>query len=953
MNHHSSTSDALHAETARLRLLANLAITGQAPDETISALAAAAASLFATPIALVTLVDELRVHLYARSGFESADAPRQDSFCTHALATGQQLIVEDATQDARFAANPYVTGPEGIRFYAGQPLVVHGQEIGTLCILDRKARRFSDSQSEALRGLALAVQSHIEQSYELRQSQTNEARLQDFVLASADFLWECDLGLQITWRSDTGTTSCGAAPLGEVGERIPDAVVLDALGTPHPHHLRLHTLFSLQLSFNDRIVELGNATQFTNWSISAVPIWGQDGRMKGWRGAAEDVTHSIANARRAALMDERLKLTAKNLPGVVYQFELSRQGRAAFAYLSEALVDLCDLEPRAVEDNVDLVFERIHPDDHALIRESILTSARTLRPLDIRYRILHPRRGLRWLEGRATPTALADGTVRWHGFINDVTDQQRTQSTLDETRRRLDMALSVMDLGVIVVDPVDLRVCLDARACAAHGVPASDSPVPLAWWTQTMDPQDAAAIADQLQRLERTEEKTKTHYTLHTASGSRRFEMHMEHHRGIGKIVCVTRDVTEREEAQRALIAAHALIESRKSQVEFLSRVSHELRTPLNAILGFTDLLKQDRLPGLAPKHAFWIDQVQFGGRHLLSLVEDILDLTRVDSGRHDLKHERIPAHDLIADCMKLLQPLAAPSGIEVRLSPLSHDAVLCADGRAMRQVLVNVLANAIKYNVERGQVQLSVSRSAGTCVISVSDDGPGIVPEALARIFTPFERLGAERSPVRGSGLGLAIAKSLTEAMGGTISVSSQVGKGTVVCIAVPAAEATAPAAAPLPPAPALRAPTLAPAPAPRGEPPVQAPLRLRALYVEDEPINALLMGALFARLDDWELTHHENPHEAIADFSRSTPDLVLMDLHMPALSGFDVLARMQALPGAAYVPFVAVSADAQPLQREQCLDAGFSEFWPKPLDISFIQARLAELGHTIRETT
>lgn len=945
-------SEVQHAELARLRLLANLAITGQAPDDTITALTAAAASLFGTPIALVTLVDELRVHLYARSGFDAPGSSRRDSFCTHALGTGQQLIVEDATQDARFAANPFVTGPQGIRFYAGQPLVVHGHEIGTLCILDRKARRFSESQSEALRGLALAVQSHIEQAFELRQSQTNEARLQDFVLASADFLWECDPQLQVTWRSDTGTASRAETPLAEPGARIPDAVVLDAVGNPHPHHLRLHTLFELQLSFHDRIVELGGEAQGACWSISAVPIWGQDGRLQGWRGAAEEVTHSISNARRAALMDERLKLTAKNLPGVVYQFELSPGGRAVFSYVSEALIDLCDLDPRAVEDNVDLVFERIHPDDHGPVRDAVLRSARTLHALDIRYRILHPRRGLRWLEGRATPGALPDGTVRWHGFINDVTDQHRTQSALDETRRRLDMALSVMDLGVIVVDPVERSVCLDARASAAHGVTDTDMPVPLAWWTQTLAPTDAADITERILTLACTEEKTKVQYTLHTAGGPQQIEMHMEHHRGAGKIVCVTRDVTQRDEAQRALIAAHALIESRKSQLEFLSRVSHELRTPLNAILGFTDLLKQDQHPGLAPKHAFWIDQVQFGGRHLLSLVEDILDLTRVDSGRHDLELAPVQAHDLIADCVKLLHPLAVPAGIDVRLSPLSEDGRLLADGRAIRQVLVNVLANAIKYNLERGQVQVTVSRSADQYVIAVRDDGPGIAPEGLARLFTPFERLGAERSPVRGSGLGLAIAKSLTEAMGGSISVSSQIGRGTEVCIALPAAEPTALPSVPQPGPHALAGTPPSAGPAGIDRHPAPVDTRLKAVYVEDEPINAILMAALFDQLDDWELTHFDNPHEALGNFHRRRPDLVLLDLHMPALSGLDVLARMQTLPGGADVPFVAVSADAQPLQRQKCLDAGFREFWPKPLDIGFIRTRLQSLSGAIRAT-
>ena len=506
------------------------------------------------------------------------------------------------------------------------------------------------------------------------------------------------------------------------------------------------------------------------------------------------------------------------------------------------------------------------------------------------------------------------------------------------------MALSVMDLGVIVVDPNDLSVCLDARSSFDHGVMNFDIPVPLQWWTQTMDAEDAGAIANLLATLKDTDEKAKTNYTLVTGVGPRRFEMHMEHHRGINKIVCVTRDVTERDEAQRALIAAHALIESRKNQVEFLSRVSHELRTPLNAILGFTDLLKQDTQPTLASKHAFWIDQVQFGGRHLLSLVEDVLDLTRVESGKHDLRIERIRAHDPISDCLKLMQSIAEPSGVEVRLSPLSEDCVLLADSRAMRQILVNIVGNAIKYNLERGSVLLTASHADDTCIITVSDDGPGISPEGLERIFTPFERLGAERSHVRGSGLGLAIAKSLTEAMDGSISVSSQVGVGTIVCIAIPLAEPMSRTAKPQ-----LTA---------SGHTDVQPSVldneatyaaeekRLRAIYVEDEPINAILMQAVFDQLDDWELVHFDNPHEAIGQFRRAMPDLVLLDLHMPVLPGLDVLTKMLTIPGASQVPFIAVSADAQPLQREQCLSAGFSEFWPKPLDIKDIQSRLGELS-------
>ena len=392
-------------------------------------------------------------------------------------------------------------------------------------------------------------------------------------------------------------------------------------------------------------------------------------------------------------------------------------------------------------------------------------------------------------------------------------------------------------------------------------------------------------------------------------------------------------DVTDAHVAEEALReSARARAES-EAKTQFLSRMSHELRTPLNAVLGFTQLMKLS--PEAPPaERERWLDHVDEAGRHLLALIDDVLDLARADVGQLRLAMQPTPADEVVASTLPLVSTAASDREVVLHVET-GPRTVLLGDPVRLRQVLLNLLSNAIKYNRRGGRVWVTTSQADGEGVIRVTDEGPGLTPAQIGELFRPFHRLGAERSGVEGTGIGLSIAKMLVDHMGGRIGVHSEPAQGCTFEVRLPLA------------ADASLAPPVSPAPAPADAVslPAAAAVPSRVLYVEDNAVNAMLLTELLRPRPDLVLRVAETALAGIDAAREWRPDAVLVDMRLPDGDGFTVLRALREMPGLADVPCVVLSASAMPDEVAAARAAGFDAYWTKPIQLDTFVRELRAL--------
>lgn len=376
------------------------------------------------------------------------------------------------------------------------------------------------------------------------------------------------------------------------------------------------------------------------------------------------------------------------------------------------------------------------------------------------------------------------------------------------------------------------------------------------------------------------------------------------------------------EQGQRQ--ARESAEEANRSKSEFLSRMSHELRTPLNAVLGFGQLLELDELN---PSQQESVEQIIKGGRHLLELINEVLDISRIETGSLPLSPEPVLVSDLVHDTIALMRPLADHRHIHIVGDQSSTASIhVLADRQRLKQVMLNLVANAIKYNHEGGTVSVSCEAvDPDQLRIHVSDTGPGIRPEHLDDLFVPFERLGAERTDIEGAGVGLALSRRLTEAMGGTLNVASTYGEGSRFSVQLTVVEG---------PLEQFERVT-GTAPESLGGVAAGSDLRHKILYIEDNIANVRLVERVFQRRDDVDVIAAMQGRLGVALAREHRPALILLDLHMPDINGDEVLRQLREDPATATTPVVIVSADATAGQIERLLAEGATGYLTKPLDL------------------
>jgi PAS domain S-box-containing protein len=529
-----------------------------------------------------------------------------------------------------------------------------------------------------------------------------------------------------------------------------------------------------------------------------------DGQVLFYEGTVEDITDRVRDREALRRSEQQLRQIVDLVPGVSYRVLTSADGVSTVDFISPNVEDMLGLKAEALLADSRAVHRLRHPDDQARVAAEIREAFDAQRPLDVEYRILRPDGREVWIQQTNRLAPPEHGCEVRIGLLLDITARKCAEAGLRDNSELWKRALESSGDGVWDWHIAQGIEQLSPACKALYGFEPDELP-------DTPDALDSRTHPDDLPGMRQARED---HFAGRTARYVNEHRVQCKDgqwkwilSRGIViardasgrplRMIGTHTDVTARRQAEDLRIARDRAEAADLAKSQFLSRVSHELRTPLNAIMGFSQLLELET--SLPPRQRGWVQQVLGAGHHLLGLMDDILDLSSAQTGELRVVLQAVELAPLLAEVGDLLGASAEAAGLVLRPQPLAAAAPaglrLNVDRKRLKQVLVNLLANAIKYHHRAGQpaqggwVRLRVATEGGDCLLHVVDNGPGLTESQCARLFRPFERLGAQGGPVPGSGLGLALSRQLTEAMGGQIGVSSRLGEGSTFTVRLPIA--------------------------------------------------------------------------------------------------------------------------------------------------------------------
>ena len=667
------------------------------------------------------------------------------------------------------------------------------------------------------------------------------------------------------------------------------------------------------------------------------------GRAVAFLGVALDITERQAQRRRADEMGRRFE-TVTRAAGIGHWIHEPGQDRP---FWSDQLRAMHGLEPQAPEPTLQEWLERFaHPDDAPRIKDSTVRWLKSgQESLVLGFRARRADGEVREILAHSQLEASDHGPLLF-GVVIDLTERRRSELALKGAQDRVALAARAAGLGTWEQDLASGSVLWDEQMWRLRG--RAPLPVPM-----TPAERQACVHPEDRSRAERMTQEALTSgnivehefrvlwpdNSVHWLA-SRSMDVHetgadgsSQRHR-----IGVNWDVTDIRTAATVRQEREIALRESASKSKFLARMSHELRTPLNAVLGFAQLLLADET-GSDPESALRqrrLEHIRSAGQHLLTLINDVLNLSALEGGEVLIKLAPVDLQALVEQTLPMVASLQELQQVNVEQGAL--DLHLMADATRLRQVLLNLLSNALKYNRPGGSVRIEALRRGSSVLLRVTDTGRGMSDEQLRHLFEPFNRLGADRGEIEGTGIGLAIVKALVERMGGSVHVDSRQGAGTVFELRL--AAAVSPLSPPSTPAqaPAFQAPAAAgAAPAAAGQ--------HRVLYIEDNPVNALIISELLARRKDLSLHVAIDGASGVRQAQELLPDLILLDMQLPDFDGFEVLRQLRAEPRTAGIRCIALSANAMPADIQRARSAGLSDYWTKPLDFKAFMAALDTL--------
>ena len=547
---------------------------------------------------------------------------------------------------------------------------------------------------------------------------------------------------------------------------------------------------------------------------------------------------------------------------------------------------------------------------------------------DAEFRVRWPDGSLHWLWSKGRVYFDNQGRpIRIAGIQVDVTARREATDALQRSEQRLQLALRASSDGLWDFDLRTQQPYYSPRWLQMVGLPETPSPPDGQLWLSLCHRDDVDRVRETLSRILAGRQETyEFEFRLMHRDGhavpvrSRGYVLRDGDGQAL-RVSGINTDLTEGkrlQEAERARLLAES---ANRAKSEFLSRMSHELRTPLNAVLGFAQILASNPVEPLSARQQRQVRHIEQGGWHLLSMVDEVLDLSRIDSGNARIQDEVVDVPALLRECLGLLQATAEARSIRLSCSLDPAAPALAGDRTRVRQILLNLLGNAIKYTQPGGQVSLASRLVDGAAVeLSVTDNGPGLSPAQQAQLFQPFNRLGQENGSTPGTGIGLVISQRLAELMQGSLSMRSAPGRGCAFVVLLPApAEAAG-----------LQAQTVS-----EPQSPDAAVLQRtgRVLYVEDNAANAEVMRDFMAQRPRLELDIQRSAQAGLAAALRQPPDLILLDMRLPDLPGLELLGQLKQDPTTAAIPVVVVSATAMADAVAAAIAAGAVDYLAKPI--------------------
>lgn len=657
------------------------------------------------------------------------------------------------------------------------------------------------------------------------------------------------------------------------------------------------------------------------------------GRPVAFLGVSIDVTEQVLERQRNQDLAFRLEQIVETAGVGIWRRDLVTDE----AEWNAQLYRIYGVAPGGKPPDRDTWLACVHPEDRAGALEGMRRAReRPGRSVESKYRIHRPDGETRWLDQRATCTPSEGGTLQMSGITLDVTDRARAEAALRSAADRAALAARAAGVGTWSLDCATGEGAWDEQMFRLRGLPSGGPTPDRAGRLALVHPDDRYLFADGDGLLDATgDEGASYEFRVVWPDGQVRWLASRSRQvvDANGKPVSqlgVNWDVTDRRAAEQVREEREAARRESRAKSAFLARMSHELRTPLNAVLGFTQLLQGELLSAPAPQR-MKLDHIHGAGEHLLALINEVLDLTHLEAGSMTLDLQPIRVSDALEQALPLVQSMVERQ--QVRIRRPQGDAQLMADPMRLRQILVNILSNAIKFNRPGGEVRIRATSQDERTRIVITDEGVGIPAEQLDHLFEPFNRLGVRADDVEGTGIGLVIVKALCEAMHGSVRVSSHAGGGTEVEIELPASCPGSPEAR----SRHARAETQAPAQAK----PSPGPGPGAVLYIEDNPVNVLLVRELIATRTTLTLHVAETGQKGLDCAARIQPDLVLVDMQLPDMDGHEVLRQLREREPTRALPCVALSANALREDIERALEAGFEDYWTKPIDFAaFLQA-------------